>query len=137
MFFLVIKLSENSIVITQSHLFILVFTQRAVRLKEWISAVFWKNLIKRLLNIQPSVFNSFLMTRYLENRTGFLQGPLCTFELSKDPPKDKQDFIRFWKASSYVIFSLQKKFLVLETSSLFSLVRSSPPAPPAMCMQSH
>ena len=33
-----------------------------VRLRECISAVFWRNLIKHALNLHPSVFNSFHMT---------------------------------------------------------------------------
>ena len=55
----------------------------------------------------------------MESRTGFSQGPLSALELSKDPPKDKHDFNRFRKASSYLIFPLQKKFLFPRQAHFF------------------
>ena len=45
----------------KSHHFVLVSTQRGVRLREQISAVLRQNLMKHAPNIQPSVFNSFHM----------------------------------------------------------------------------
>ena len=58
-----ITLSENGNLLLLSRInFVLVFTQRGVTLKEWISAVLWQNLIKQVANIQLSVFNVFHMT---------------------------------------------------------------------------
>ena len=36
-----------------------------------------------------------IWTSHVESRAGFSQGPLSSLELSKDSPKDKQDFNRF------------------------------------------
>ena len=52
-----------------------------------------------------------------------------TLELSKDPPKYKQDFNRSWKVSSYVTSLLQKKFLLLEIARFF-LILEHPINPP-------
>ena len=60
---------------------------------------------------------------YMESCTEFSQGPLSTLELSRDPPKDKQDFNRFCHTS---FFGFRKKFLFLETGPLFSHNRRSP-----------
>ena len=85
------------------HFVLVFFSHCGVRLKKWISAVY---LTKHAWNIQPSVFNSFHMNLIHGESHKFWQGPFSTLELSKDPPKNKQDFnssvIRHFSASEKV-----------------------------------
>ena len=59
-------------------------------------------------------------------RSSYLRN-FSSFEPSKAPPKDKQDFNSFWKASSYVIFLLQRKFLLFGDSPIYKLYATTYP----------
>ena len=50
----------------------------------------------------------------------------CSLFPSEPSPKDKQDFSRFWKTHSYVIFLLQRKFFLLKIAPLFSHTLTPP-----------
>ena len=77
---------EVNVVITQSHHFVLVFTQIWVRLREWISAVLWQKLIKHGPNIRPTVFNNFHMTLiHGELHRIFTRSPFC-FPIHRKSP---------------------------------------------------
>ena len=54
-------------------------------------------------------------------------------EPSKPPPKDKQDFNRFWEASSQVIFLFQRKSLLLEIAPFFLHTETTHPHPKGTC----
>ena len=49
------------------------------------------------------------------------------------PPKDKQDFNRFWEASSQVIFLFQRKSLLLEIAPFFLHTETTHPHPKGTC----
>ena len=70
------------------------------------------------------IFTSLPLTafHYISLYSCFCLSPLSfsSLEPFKPPPKDKQNFSRFWEASSHVIFQFQRKFSLLEIAPSFS-----------------
>ena len=74
------------LLIYRSYHFVLAFTQRWVRLREWISAVLWQNLIIHVPNIQQVYSTVSIWPSYMESRTEFSQGPLSVFLIHRKSP---------------------------------------------------
>ena len=92
---------------------------------EFISVVLWQNPINHPPKIHPNLLSTF------HCRASSFCCPSMFFSLEplNSPPIEKQNFNRFWKAFSYVIFLLQRKFPLLKIAPFFPTLELPLPLP--------